>query len=212
MKNIFIILFLLSFITSAVSQVQRSVEGSSIIRKYIQLDDEFHFTRDWNISASFKSGIGESVKLFNIIYVTPDNKIKLLGLQMDVKVKKRDEVTKVVNSSFSSFFDKEFVYRSIFIDKDEVDEMIIYIERDIVPNIKKQFKNISKEYVFKSKEMFFSFLIDEKDARISIHIIDYGPLGDGNGGGDQIEFWTESKVDEIPDFLDRLKQLRKKMD
>lgn len=46
--------------------------------------------------------------------------------------------------------------------------------------------------------MFFSFLIDERDVRITIHLLDYGPLGDGNGGGDQIEFRTEAKVDDLP--------------
>ena len=38
-----------------------------------------------------------------------------------------------------------------------------------------------------------------------MHIIDYGPLGDGTGGGDQIEFWTESRVDDIPAFLETIK-------
>ena len=63
----------------------------------------------------------------------------------------------------------------------------------------------SKEYVFKTKELFFSFLIYEKTARITIHIMDYGPLGDGMAAGEQIEFWTESKVDEIPELLETIK-------
>jgi hypothetical protein len=58
--------------------------------------------------------------------------------------------------------------------------------------------------------MFFSFLIDEKDLRITIHIADYGPLGD-KPGGDQIEFWTESKVDDIPVLLNTLKVFAKQM-
>lgn len=29
--------------------------------------------------------------------------------------------------------------------------------------------------------------------------MDYGPSGDSKDG-DQIEFWTESKVDDIPEF------------
>jgi len=93
----------------------------------------------------------------------------------------------------------------VFIDKTDVGKMIAYIERDIIPHLKDTYKNKSKEYVFKSKEMFFSFLIDEKDARITIHISDFGPLGDGNGGGDQIEFWTESKIEDIPKLLTTIK-------
>ena len=38
-----------------------------------------------------------------------------------------------------------------------------------------------------------------------MHMVDYGPLGDGSGGGDQIEFWTESKIDDIPSLLDTIK-------
>ena len=36
--------------------------------------------------------------------------------------------------------------------------------------------------------------------------MDYGPSGDSKDG-DQIEFWTESKVDDIPEFLQTLKEL-----
>jgi hypothetical protein len=83
--------------------------------------------------------------------------------------------------------------------------MITYIQRDILPNLKSTYKKKSKEYVFKTKELFFSFLIYEKTARITIHIMDYGPLGDGMAAGEQIEFWTESKVDEIPELLETIK-------
>jgi len=53
-------------------------------------------------------------------------------------------------------------------------------------------------------------LIDEKTARITMHILDFGPLGD-TPGGDQIEFWTESKIIEIPEFLDTLKKFNSTM-
>ena len=87
----------------------------------------------------------------------------------------------------------------------EIRNPFTYIERDIIPNLKVTYKNKSKEYVFKSKELFFSFLIKEKVARITVHILDFGPLGDETGGGEQIEFWTESKVDEIPTILETIK-------
>jgi len=80
------------------------------------------------------------------------------------------------------------------------------LERDVVPNLKTTYKEQSKEYVYKCKEMFMSFLIDEKDLRITMHIVDYGPLGDGIGGGEEIEFWTESQVDKIPGFLTSVKE------
>ena len=44
-----------------------------------------------------------------------------------------------------------------------------------------------------------------------MHIVDYGPLGDGKGAGEQIEFWTESQVETIPKFLSSIKDAYSKM-
>lgn len=198
------LIFSLSTLIS-MSQVQRNVAGGqSIIRENIKGHMEFHFMRDWSKSAIFKSGIGESVEMFPIIFNLPNGSNTLYGLQLDAEVKPRNN--QMVNSfSGTRLRNKDFVKRSIFIDKDDVGRMITYMERDIVPHLKDSYKEKSKEYVFKSREMFFSFLIDERDVRITIHILDYGPLGDGTGGGDQIEFWTEAKVDDIPKFLASIK-------
>ncbi len=203
MKKIFAIT-LLFISVSSYSQVQRAIDGRSFIRENIIANSEFHFFRDWSVIATFKSGIGESVEFFPIIFSLPNSKIEVHGLQLDAEVKPRDNQ---MRNSLSSIRlrNKDFVKRSVFIDKVEVGKMITFIERDIVPHLKDTYKNKSKEYVFKSKEMFFSFLIDEKDARITIHISDFGPLGDGTDGGDQIEFWTESKIDDIPKLLTTIK-------
>jgi hypothetical protein len=201
-KYSFFIVFLISFSINA--QVQRAIEGSSIIRKNILVNQEFNFFRDWTNIASFKSGIGETVKMYPIIFSTPDKKIILQGLQLDAEVKPQETVI----SSQTAV--KGMFKRTIFIDKDDVNGMISFIERDIVPNLKTTYKKQSKEYVFKSNEMFFSFLINEKDLRITIHIADYGPLGDKKGA-DQIEFWTESKVNDIPNLLNTLKIFVKQM-
>ena len=160
--------------------------------------DEFNFTRDWNKIAQFKSGIGETVDLFPIIFSVPGKKIELTGLQLDAEVKPQISGTIVYRNSSSviNLNNKDFIKRTVFIDKVDVSRMISYIERDIIPNLKTTFKKKSKEYVFKSNELFFSFLINEKTARITMHIVDFGPLGDGFGGGEQIEFWTESKIDD----------------
>jgi hypothetical protein len=198
-----VILLLSLFICfSTTAQVQRAIEGSSTIRKNILLNQEFDFFRDWTNIASFKSGVGETVKMFPITFTTPDKKTTLQGLQLDAEVKPQETSTSIIN--------KNFLKRTIFIDKKDVLGMISYIERDIIPNLKTTYKKQSKEYVFKSDEMFFSFLINEKDLRITIHIADYGPLGN-KPGGDQIEFWTESKVDDIPNLLNTLKTFAKQM-
>lgn len=199
-KGILLLSLFICFSTTA--QVQRAIEGSSTIRKNILLNQEFDFFRDWTNIASFKSGIGETVKMFPITFTTPDKKTTLQGLQLDAEVKPQETSTSIIN--------KNFIKRTIFIDKKDVLGMISYIERDIIPNLKTTYKKQSKEYVFKSDEMFFSFLINEKDLRITIHIADYGPLGN-KPGGDQIEFWTESKVDDIPNLLNTLKTFAKQM-
>lgn len=211
-----ILFTLFLFVTSinVFGQVQRAIEGQSIIRDNIIANNEFNFFRDWNNVASFKSGIGESVVLFPLVYSTPDSKITLHGLQLNVFVKRQGQVNVFVSTNISNFasdYGKDFFSRSIFIDKDDVKKMITYIERDIVPNLKTTYKKQSKEYVYKCKEMFMSFLIDEKTLRITMHIMDYGPLGDGKGGGEQIEFWTESQVETIPKFLGLIKDAYSKM-
>lgn len=212
MKLFALLLLLISINTFG--QVQRAIEGQSIIRDNIIANNEFNFFRDWNNIASFKSGIGESVILFPVIYSTPDSKITLHGLQLNAFVKRQVTSNTFVSTNVSNFaaaYGKDFFTRSIFIDKEDVKKMIAYIERDIVPNLKTTYKKQSKEYVYKCKEMFMSFLIDEKTLRITMHIADYGPLGDGIGGGEQIEFWTESQVETIPKFLASIKEAYSKM-
>jgi hypothetical protein len=204
MKKIILLIVLIS--TNTINaQVQRTIEGKSIIRENIKLNNDFNFSRDWSKTATFKSGIGETVELFPIVFSTPDKKIELYGLQLDAEVKPQEGSIAIRNSSGMFTLNKNFIKRSIFIDKADVSRMITYIQRDILPNLKSTYKKKSKEYVFKTKELFFSFLIYEKTARITIHIMDYGPLGDGMAAGEQIEFWTESKVDEIPELLETIK-------
>jgi hypothetical protein len=206
--------FVLFISVNTFGQVQRAIEGQSIIRDNIIATNEFNFFRDWNNIASFKSGIGESVILFPVIYSTPDAKITLHGLQLNAFVKRQVSSTTFVSTNISnlaSAYGKDFFTRSIFIDKEDVKKMITYVERDIIPNLKTTYKKQSKEFVYKCKEMFMSFLIDEKTLRITMHIVDYGPLGDGIGGGEQIEFWTESQVETIPKFLTSIKEAYSKM-
>jgi hypothetical protein len=212
MKKILLVLFAI-FSLEMFSQVERTVEGSSLIRREISRSQEFNFFRDWNSVAVFKTGIGESVQVFPVKFTTPDGKVQLHGLQMYAFIKAEGTIFKVGNNYTGIARQaKGMVQRSIFIDKEDVARMITFIERDIVPNIKTTYKKQSKEFVYKCKEMFFAFLIDEKDVRITMHLIDYGPNGNGIGSsGEELEFWTESQVDEIPTFLKSLKDFYSQM-
>ena len=71
MKKIFAIT-LLFISVSSYSQVQRAIVGQSFIRENIIANSEFHFFRDWSVIATFKSGIGESVEFFPIIFSLPN--------------------------------------------------------------------------------------------------------------------------------------------
>jgi hypothetical protein len=197
------------------AQVQRTIEGTSIIRENIIKNSEFNFIRDWNKIAKFESGIGESVQVFPVKFSSTDGKTNLFGLQMYAFVKPQDGLTFRVSGNNVSGLGRKykgFIQRSIFIDKEDVSKMITFIERDIMPNLKVTFKKKSQEYIYKCKEMFFSFLIDENELRITMHLNDYGPYGDGRGAtGEQIEFWTESQVKEIPEFLKEVKDAYSKM-
>ena len=152
------------------------------------------------------------VSIFPVVFSTADNKIVLHGLQLDAFVKQQMTVFTTPTVGLPNVANKsDFFTRSIFIDKDEVKKLINYIERDITPNLESSYKKQSKEYIFKSKEMFMSFLVKEKKQRITMHIVDYGPIGNGIGGGSEIEFWTESQVETIPAFLSAIKDAYAKM-
>lgn len=190
----------MAFVLKAESQVQRAIVGQSVIRDNILAYSEFNFFRDWNVVATFKSGIGETVTFYPVTFEVPDKNVRLFGLQVDVLVKSRE------NNSISvggGIVKAEFIERSIFIDKSDAVAFVNFLDEEVVPNLKKKYKKQSKEYVFKSKEMFFSFLIDESKARITMHLADYGPLGN-EPGGRQIEFWTEAKIDDIPSLQAKL--------
>ncbi len=208
MKKLFCILALVICSMDLYGQVQRVVEGSSVIRKNILSNGEFTFTRNWENIATFKSGAGETVDFFYVSFTTPDGKVKASGLQLEAEVLSESIQSFSASVNPAALLGKKFAKRSIFIDTDDALGLIAYLERDVIPNLKTTFKKQSKEYVFKSDEMFFSYLISEKSQRITIHLIDYGPLGN-KPGGDQIEFWTESQVDEIPKFLANLKNIVK---
>ena len=199
--------FSLNTFSQEVRQVKRTIVGSgaSIIRENIDYNKEFNFFRDWTKIALLKSGIGETVELFPVVFIVPDKKIELHGLQLDVEVKPQKAGIEIQNSgSIFNLVNKNFIKRSIFIDKADVLRLITGIQRDVIPEINSVYKKKSKEYVFKSNELFFSFFIYEKKARITMHIVDYGPSG-FSMDGDEIEFWTESRVDDIPAFLETIK-------
>lgn len=86
---------------------------------------------------------------------------------------------------------------------DEVDEFIQFIEKNVIPNLDLKFKKKSTEFIFKAKEMTFSYIVDEKRKRITIWLNNYEQEGQLN-----YSFWTETQVSKIPDLLEVLKKIK----
>ncbi len=137
MKNkILLLLFLISSITFS-----QNLESST--RKFIEDAQFTQINKDWNTIAEFESGIGEYVNFFpiEVINLKSENKVKALQLEMYVK---RPEA-----------------YKTAWVGLDEIDEFILFIEKNVIPNLDLRFKKQSTEYIFKAKEMTFSYLVDE---------------------------------------------------
>lgn len=176
------IIFLLAIILTTNLSAQ-NVESTT--RKFI---DDAQFTlieKDWNTTAEFYSGIGEFVKFFPIEVTNLKSKTKVKALQLDMDIKKPE------------------VFKTAWVGLDEIDEFIYFIEENVIPNLDLKFKKQSAEYIFKAKEMTFSYLVDEKRKRISITLNNYD-----NDGIPNYYFWTETQVNKIPNLLEVLKKIK----
>lgn len=179
-RKLFITLLTLLFSNLVFGQIKESTT-----RKFI---DEAHFTqinKDWNTIAEFQSGISEYVNFYPIEVINLKSKTKVKALQLDMYVKNPD------------------VHKTAWVGLDEIDEFISFIENNVIPNLDLKFKKQSTEYIFKAKEMTFSYLVDEKRKRISITLNNYD-------GGDtpNYYFWTETQVNKIPKLLEVLKNIK----
>ena len=179
MKNIFTtFLFMISVLCFAQNE-------QSSTRKFIEEAQFTKISKDWNTIAEFNSGIGEYVKFFPIEVVNLKSKATQNALQLDMYIKKPE------------------VYKTVWVGLDEIDEFISFIEINVIPNLDLKFKKKSTEYIFKAKEMTFSYLVDEKEKRISISLNNYEKEGQLN-----YYFWTETQVNKIPELLKVLKMIK----
>lgn len=97
---------------------------------------------------------------------------------------------------------KEF-FKTSWLDLNEVEEFIQFIEQYVIPNLKDKTDNKqSINYIFNSKEISFSFYIEKNTRRISIYLKDYGVSDNDH------YFWTESQVNKIPELLEVLKRIK----
>lgn len=188
-KKLFTFLMLL-IVTINYAQKQKQ---NSETRQFIDNAEITQINKDWNTKAEFKSGIGEIVSFFPVEAIDLKSNNKVTSLQMDMTVKYGSVITGQNNTYF----------KSSWIDLNEVDEFILFIEQYVIPNLKdKTERKQSVTYIFNSREITFSFYIEKSNRRISIYLKD-------NGSTDNEHyFWTESQVNKIPELLTMLKEIK----
>jgi len=188
MKFNLIIFLLLTTISISYSQNGKT---NSETRQFIENAEITQINKDWNIKAEFKSGIGEIVSFFPVEAIDLKSNQKVKSLQMDMTVS-------------SQFLGKGTNYfKSSWIDLNEVEEFISFIEQYVIPNLKdKTERNRSTTYIFNSREITFSFYIEKTTRRISIYLKDKGVTDN------ERYFWTESQVSKIPELLTMLKEIK----
>jgi len=185
-STITIILFL--FVSVTYSQKEKQ---NSNTRIFIEDAELTQINKDWNVTAEFKSGLGEVISFFPVEAIDLKSGSKLKSLQMDMTV------------NYQNFGKTSVYFKSSWIDLNEIDEFIKFIELYVVPNLKdKTDKKQSITYIFNSKEITFSFYIEKSSRRISIYLKNNGITDNEH------YFWTESQVGKIPDLLTMLKQIK----
>lgn len=180
-----IFILALFFFNIFLSYSQKEKTNSNT-RLFIENADITQVNKNWNLTADFKSGIDEVVSFFPIEAIDLKTNQSVKSLQMDMKVRSNGDY-----------------FKSSWIDLNEVEEFIAFIELYVIPNLKdKTEKKQSVTYIFNSKEITFKFYIEKSTRRISIYLKD-------NGVTDyEHYFWTESQVNKIPDLLTVLKKIK----
>lgn len=185
-------LIVLSFFAIAsIIYAQPKQKSNSETRQFIENAEITQINKDWNIKAEFKSGLGEVVSFFPVEAIDLKSNKKVNSLQMDMTV-----IYQFAGRNTNYF-------KSSWIDLNEVEEFIVFIEQYVIPNLKdKTERKQSVTYIFNSREITFSFYIEKSTRRISIYLKDNGSIDYEH------YFWTESQVNKIPELLLILKEIK----
>ncbi|MBB6370856.1 hypothetical protein [Chryseobacterium shigense] len=188
MKKIITTSFFLLFLHFSAQQKDQS---NSSTRKFINGADFTQVNKNWNVTADFKSGIGEEVSFFPVEAIDLKTNQKMKSIQIDMDAK------------YDFMGKSRRFFKTSWLDLNEVEEFIQFIELYVIPNINdKTEKKQSTTYIFNSKEISFNFYIEKNTKRISIYLKDSGIIDNDH------YFWTESQVNKIPELLEVLKQIK----
>lgn len=159
----------------------------SSTRDFINKASFLQINKDWTITAEFYSGIGEYVKFFPVEIMDLKTRETRDALELDMRVKSG---TTMVDAS-------------AWVGLDEIDGLVDFIESYIIPNLELDLRRKSKEFIFESKEMKLSYMINERQKRISISLNNYTKEGES-----KYDFWTESQINNINYLLQVLKKFK----
>jgi hypothetical protein len=181
MKKLFLVILFLMISTMTFSQ---NVESST--RIFIDNANFTRINRVWANMAEFKSGIGESVQFYPIEVINLKSGEKTKALQLDMNIK------------------NPAVFKTAWVGIEEINELITFIEKYVIPNLKVKFNNtMSSEFIFNANEVTLSYLVYENKKRLTIKLNSYDDSRYKN-----YTFWTETKVNRIPRILEMLKIIK----
>lgn len=166
MKHLYTIIALILCHLSYSQQTQ----SNSNTRKFIDNASFTQINEDWNQVVEFKFGSEEIVKFLptEIINLKTNTKIKSLQMDMNDVIYKSDG-------------EKYYYHKQSWIDIEDINNFIFFIEEYVIPNIKhKTDKKQSVTYIFNSKEIVFNFSIQKNRRSISIYVKDDGIINYDN--------------------------------
>lgn len=163
---------------------------TSETRTFIDNSDKTRINKDWSLAAEFKSGIGETVTFFPVQIIDLDTKATINAIELDMMTK---QATAPLAPAIMQ-------YSTVWIDYDEIDSFIAFIENNIIPNLNLKYKDKSSEFIFQAKELTLKFLIHERRQRLTIEI----------NNSNALPFWTETQVENFPKLLPMLKKVKNK--
>lgn len=181
------------------------VDGNSEVRKFIGKEPKFNFFRDWTYKAEYTSGIGEYVQFYPVTLSNLSTNQKMNAIQIDVMIKVDQNAMAGFKSIGPKFGSKDELKSTAYMTREELKEFIDFLEKNIAPNLNVKFSKKSSQYIYKAKELVFSYLIDEKDKRVEISI----PEIDRESGlntGKFLDFWTDKNVDDVKSLITMLKK------
>jgi len=219
MKTIITTLLFALSISSYAQNIKKNEVSET--RTFIKNAETVRINKDWSLIAEFRSGTGETVQFFPIQIIDLKTGNKKNALQVDLQVKTKslgvagmalgalagsagalaNNTSAVVAGSglMTQSMTKDGLI-SLYVDRDQVNEMIMFLDQNILPNLDTRYKDKSSEFVFTANEIIFKFLIHEKRKRLSIILNDE----------DSYEFWTESRAEDIGELVPILKKVNTK--